>query len=234
MMWRVPPDQAACEDRLDVRTAWSAAGSLFLRSLARVASSRSVRDTAASAFRCSTPKVLRRKERKDQIDRNPIHRIEIERPFKPDEHARNPRQAVQARVWQGHAMPHAGRSKRFAFLQRIDRCSGIKPIDRLGNVAQILKQPLLAGTARHDADGALIQKARKVHVLLLPCLCRRVALSRALSDRSSLCSCLRGDRRHSRHHAFHCERPEAAPLPVPSASPPRPPTGMGSWFPSRR
>lgn len=73
-------------------------------------------------------RILGCKQRKDQIDWQTVHRVEIQRFFKAQENTNDTIQTMQARMRQGNAMPDTRRPEAFTLLQRIDRLGRIQPV----------------------------------------------------------------------------------------------------------
>ena len=62
--------------------------------------------------------VLRREEGKDKVHRLSINRVEFQRLFQPDEHAKHTIQAMKPGMGQGNASAHSGRTKALPVLER--------------------------------------------------------------------------------------------------------------------
>ena len=90
-----------------------------------------------------------RKQRKYQINGLPVDGIEVERFFKPQENTANRADRAEPCMRQCNAVANACWAKPFAFDQRIDDAGLVEVIGPLGEFAQIVEKPFLAG-ARVD------------------------------------------------------------------------------------
>ncbi len=101
-----------------------------------------------------------REQRKDQIHRLPVDRIEIQRFFQPQEGASDMIKPDYAGMWQGNAVSDASWSKAFSLQQGIDHIVEVKSERDSGNLSQILEKTFLAGRFACNLDGRRFQYAR--------------------------------------------------------------------------
>ena len=143
----------------------------------RCAGSRRVRDTSASALRCSTPAAGGREQAEDEVHRLAVHRVEVERPVQPQEQPPHPVQALRAahgaapRPWPTPVGPRPSRSSSasltFAGSSRQQAC---------GHLGQVLEQAPLAGRGGQDLDAVRPQDVGELHGRRQPCAARAAGL----------------------------------------------------------
>src|SRR5271170_5378079 len=96
---------------------------------------------------------FRRDQQKDQIDRQPVQRLEVDRPLEPREHAENAPALSEFAVRNRDAVADARRSEALALQDRIEDFARRQPGNLRGAIAQFLQRLLLAIDAKRRDHG---------------------------------------------------------------------------------
>ena len=85
------------------------------------------------------------KERKGQIHRLPIHRVEVDRFFQQSQNAHHLIQSIQAGMRECNAVADTRRTQALTLQEGLDSCGMGHAIGGFGNIAEFMYQTLLAG-----------------------------------------------------------------------------------------
>ena len=114
-------------------------------------------------------RIERREQHEEQIDRQAIDRIEVDRPRELEEQAAHAAEIGHLGVRQGDAAAEAGRSQPFAFEQGFADFAGIEAERAAGEVADEREKRLFRIDLHVRTHGRRIEKGRKIHRRVKSC-----------------------------------------------------------------